>query len=64
VTTIIAILGSGRVATSLAKSGHQIVVGVRDAVDARTWDGLEATFVIEEAIQAADVSPGDTSVER
>ena len=69
----IAILGSGRVATSLAsglaRAGHQIIIGVRDTDDARTWNGPEVRFVNHpEAIAAADVvfnaTPGDTSVER
>lgn len=73
VSSTIAILGSGRVSTSLAsglaKAGHRIVIGVRNPADARSWDGPETTFVTHVgAIQAAQVvfnaTPGDTSVVR
>ena len=69
----IAILGSGRVATSLAsglaKAGHRLVIGVRNPDDTSSWNGPQATFLThEEAIAAADIvfnaTPGDTSVER
>lgn len=72
-TATIAILGSGRVATSLAaglaKAGHRLVIGVRVPDDVRAWTGPDVTFVThEEAIRAAAVvfnaTPGDTSVER
>ncbi len=71
-TTPIAILGSGRVATSLArglaKGGHDIVVGVRQPDTVKSWDGPQASFVSPlEAIVAADVifnaTPGDGSVD-
>lgn len=72
-TATIAILGSGRVATSLAsglaKAGHRLAIGVRQPGNARMWDGPDATFVShEEAIRTAEVvfnaTPGETSVER
>jgi predicted dinucleotide-binding enzyme len=71
--TTIAILGSGRVATSLAtglaRAGHQIAVGVRNEGTNQTWVGPEVRFGSNlEAIAAADVvfnaTPGDSSVER
>ena len=72
--TTIAILGSGRVASSLAtglaKAGHQLVIGTRKPGDVQaTWRGPDARFVThEEAIAAAEIvfnaTPGDTSVER
>ncbi|RZL28976.1 MAG: NADP oxidoreductase [Sphingomonas sp.] len=69
----IVILGSGRVASSLAtglaKAGHQIVIGTRKPDDAASWDGPEVRFLTQlEAIAAADIvfnaTPGDTSVDR
>ncbi|WP_296021666.1 NAD(P)-binding domain-containing protein [uncultured Agrobacterium sp.] len=69
----IAILGAGRVATSLAsgfaKSGHQIIIGVRDAGHPASWSGPEVRFATHpDAIAAADVvfnaTPGDSSVDR
>ena len=72
--TTIAILGSGRVATSLAtglaKAGHQPVIGVRKPAEAQAaWQGPQARFVTHaEAIAAAAVvfnaTPEDTSLER
>lgn len=71
--TTIAILGSGRVATSLAnglaKGGHDIVVGTREVHDKEGWSGPAVRFATHrDAIAAADVvfnaTPGDTSVER
>lgn len=72
-TNTIAILGSGRVATSLAsglaKAGHQIIIGTRNPDDEKAWEGPEVRFAGHpEAIAAADIvfnaTPGDTSVER
>ncbi len=72
-TTPIAILGAGRVATSLAnglaKSGHDIIIGVREPQTVKPWDGPQARFAGQlEAIASADVifnaTPGDTSLER
>lgn len=70
----IAILGSGRVATriaaGLAKAGHPIIIGVRDAGKAQAvWQGPNVAFMShEQAIGAADVifnaTPGETSLER
>jgi len=71
--TTIAILGSGRVATSLAaglaRGGHTLFIGVRKPEGTKPWDGPTATFVTHaEAIAAAEIvfnaTPGDTSVER
>ena len=72
--TTIAILGSGRVATSLAtglaKAGHQLTIGAREPETARAaWQGPEAPFDRHGgAIAAAEVvvnaTPGDTSLER
>jgi predicted dinucleotide-binding enzyme len=73
-TTTIAILGSGRVATSLAtgfaKAGYQLVIGARKPDEARlAWKGPDAVFAMPEAaIAAAEIvfnaTPGDTSVAR
>ncbi len=72
-TTTLAILGSGRVAaslaTGLAKAGHDIVIGVRQPDTVQSWNGPQVRFVDHlEAITAADVifnaTPGDTSLER
>lgn len=70
---IIAILGSGRVATSLATglstAGRQIIVGTRYPGDEKAWTGPGVRFAgHRNAIAAADIvfnaTPGDTSVER
>lgn len=72
-TSTIAILGSGRVATSLAtglaRAGHRLLIGVRAPGEPRSWNGPEVTFVShEEAIGAAGIvinaTPGGTSLER
>jgi len=69
----IAILGSGRVATSLASglfgAGHRVLIGTRDSGKASSWSGPEATFLPpEDAARAAEIvvnaTPGDTSVAR
>ena len=72
-TATVAILGSGRVATSLAtglaKAGHAIIVGTRHPDDEKSWNGPEVRFASHsDAIAAVDIvfnaTPGDTSVER
>ncbi len=69
----IAILGSGRVAASLAaglaRNGREIVIGVRNNEGAKSWSGPAVRFASHrEAIAAADIvfnaTPGDTSLER
>jgi 8-hydroxy-5-deazaflavin:NADPH oxidoreductase len=70
----ITILGAGRVgtalATALAQTGHDVVVGVRDPERARTmWTGPTVTFLdIPAALDHSDLvvnaTPGDTSLER
>lgn len=72
--TAIAILGSGRVAASLAtglkRGGHDITIGTRRPDDARAdWKGPEVTFATPaSAIAGSEIifnaTPGDTSVER
>ncbi len=72
--TTIAILGSGRVAASLAvglaRAGHRLTIGARQPEEARSrWQGPAAEFATPaEAAAAAAVvfnaTPGDTSVER
>jgi hypothetical protein len=72
--TTIAILGSGRVAASLAsglaKTGHRIVIGAREPENAQVaWRGPEVRFdrpcgVIAAAEIVFNATPGDTSLER
>lgn len=72
--TAIAILGSGRVAASLAaalaRAGHRLTMGTRDQVEAQSrWQGPTVTFAAPgAAAEASDIvfnaTPGDTSIER
>ncbi|MGN8000828.1 NADPH-dependent F420 reductase [Sphingomonas sp. 22176] len=71
--TAITILGSGRVASSLAtgfaKAGHKIVIGVRDIAATGQWTGPEVQFGSHaEAIGLSEIvinaTPGDGSIER
>ena len=70
----IAVLGSGRVAasiaTGLARAGHDLIIGSRDPDEARAaWQGPKAVFLSHaEAIASAEIvfnaTPGDTSLAR
>lgn len=71
--TTIAILGSGRVASSLAsglaQAGHTITIGVRDIALPRNWTGPDVRFAShDEAIGSSQIvinaTPGAGSVER
>ena len=72
--TTIAILGSGRVATSLASglatAGHRLTIGARQPAEAQSrWQRPEVEFALPaEAVAAAEIvfnaTPGDTSLER
>lgn len=72
--TNIAVLGSGRVAValadSLARAGHQLVIGSRNSDETRLrWQGAVVTVTeLAAAIEASDVvfnaTPGDSSLER
>lgn len=68
---MIAILGSGRVASSLATglsmAGHQVIVGTYHPGDEKAWTESTVRFAgHRDAISASDIvfnaTPGDTSV--
>ncbi len=70
--TTLAVLGAGRVATSLAtglvKAGHDVIIGVRQPDTVKSWTGPQVSFAgLLEAIAASDIifnaTPGYTSVE-
>jgi len=72
--TTITILGAGRVgtalATALAQTGRDVILGVRDPDNARaTWAGPQVTFLdittaISRSALIVNATPGDTTLER